>query len=136
MTNGKTPSRLALDRRRYLQAAGACIALPSLRNERAWSVAADSKLPKSSSDPRMVCIGVALGMHGNEWVPKEVGTAYKAPKLIEPLEKLRNDFTIFSNVDHPNVKGGSGRNRESEHEGKKWVRDLIEKICTNPIFFE
>ncbi len=109
MSNQQTNSRRSLDRRRYLQAAGACIALPflpSLGGGRAWSAQADSKLPRSSSDPRMVCIGVALGMYANEWIPQQVGTAYKAPKLIEPLEKLRKDFTIFSNVEHPNVKGG------------------------------
>ncbi len=107
---GKSIPKPELSRRSYLRAAGACIALPfmpSLGSGRAWSApVAERELPTPSSAPRMVCVGVALGMYGNEWIPKNVGPKFKAPQLIQPLEKLREDFTIFSNVDHPNVTGG------------------------------
>lgn len=45
-------------------------------------------------------------MYPGEWNPKEVGRNYTAPKLIQPFESLRDDFTLISNADHPGVGGG------------------------------
>lgn len=58
------------------------------------------------SKKRLVCMGVALGMYPGEWNPVETGKNYRLPKLLEPLEALRNDFTIISGTDHPGVSGG------------------------------
>ncbi len=97
-----------VDRRHYLRAAGACIALPllpSLNSGAVWS-ASPAAAEKTSAQPRLVCIAVALGMYAGEWTPSSTGPKFTAPKLIAPLEDLRGQFTLFSNVDHPNVTGG------------------------------
>ncbi len=81
MTKSVSKSDRQMNRRHYLRAAGACIALPflpSIGNDRVWSTPAiDSKLPTPSSAPRMVCVGVALGMYADEWIPKEEGQGYR-----------------------------------------------------------
>ena len=96
-----------ISRRQYLRAAGATIALPLLPSL-AHSQTQKDKAPAqtTSSHPRMMCIGVALGMYANEWTPADAGLGDTVPKLIEPLKEFRDDLTIFSNLDHPNVKGG------------------------------
>jgi hypothetical protein len=55
---------------------------------------------------RLVCIGLNYGMHPQGFFPKDTGRNYKLPYLLEPLKGLQNDFTIFSHLDHPGMKGG------------------------------
>ncbi len=104
-----------LNRRSYLAAAGATIALPFLDSlpvhaSGVFTTAAEKSKTKPDAavgdHQRLVCMGVSLGMYPQEWNPKETGSKYTAPKLIKPLEGLRNDFTLISNADHPGVKGG------------------------------
>ena len=56
---------------------------------------------------RMVCIGLEYGMHPEGFFPKETGRNYTMPELLKPLERLRQDFTIFSHLDHPGIKGNA-----------------------------
>lgn len=88
-------------RRQFLRRAGALFALPLLESAPALRAAAMAQ-PKK----RLVCLGVGLSMYPEEWNPKESGRDYVSPKLIQPLETLRDDFTLFSNADHPGVTGG------------------------------
>ena len=55
---------------------------------------------------RMVCIGLDYGMHPEGFFPKTAGRDYTMPDLLKPLESLRPDFTLFSHLDHPGMKGG------------------------------
>ena len=110
MNSNSETAKSKLSRRHYLRSAGTCLALPFLPSlggsGRVWSANPTALPEKTSSHPRMVCVGVALGMYSGEWVPKDTGVKFTAPKLVKPLEGMRGDFTIFSNVDHPNVTGG------------------------------
>jgi hypothetical protein len=92
-------------RRNFLKGAGAVVALPYLE-------ALTKPLPAvaaagASVEPmRMVCIGLEYGMHPGGFFPRETGRNYTMPELLKPLEGLRQDFTIFSHLDHPGMKGG------------------------------
>jgi hypothetical protein len=89
----------ASGRRNFLRGAGSMIALPFLESiPRAFGA---EKAP-----PRLVCLGVSLSMYPEEWNPKDTGRGYALPKLLEPLQDLRDDFTVISNSDHPGVTGG------------------------------
>lgn len=82
-----------LNRRNFLRAAGVSIALPSLE-----SIAAPKGAP---SGPRnFVAIGTYLGWHQNAFYPNETGASYTMPETLRPLEKYRDQFTIFSGLDH------------------------------------
>ncbi len=107
--SGRRPAQRCqgLDRRQYLRATGVSLALPffpSLMAGRAWGSTATGV--ETGSHPRMVCLGTSLGMYAEEWTPKDSGKDFRVPRLLKPLEGLRDDFTVFSNLDHPNVKGG------------------------------
>ncbi len=53
----------------------------------------------------MVCVGNEFGMYPGAFWPDEFGTDYKMTPLLKPLEKHRQDFTLFSHLDH-GLKGG------------------------------
>lgn len=88
-----------IDRRTFLRGlGGAAIALPALE-----SMAMPSAAP--AVPKRMVCAGVYFGLMPVFFHPKEIGTNYTMPRLLKPLEGHRNDFTVFSGLDH-NIGGG------------------------------
>src|SRR5687768_5854103 len=83
-----------MTRRGFLRGAGVALALPALEG---WA---------AESPRRLVCIGVDLGFHPAEWTPKGVGREWVPGPLLEPLARHRDAFTVFSQLDHPNVNSG------------------------------
>lgn len=84
------------------------MALPFLEAMGTMSLAAVGKASQSSgvgSPMRMVCIGNPLGLMPDSFFPKGEGRDYRMSEVLEPVAKHRNEFTIFSNLDH-DVTGG------------------------------
>jgi len=54
----------------------------------------------------MVCIGYNYGIHPESFFPETAGKNYAMPRYLKPLEDMRDQFTVFSNLEHPGVKGG------------------------------
>lgn len=82
-------------RRGFLKAAGVCIALPSLESFAA---------PTNNAAPmRMVCISSALGMNPEAFFPKSFERNYVLSPTLKSLAPLREDFTVFSHMDHPGI---------------------------------
>lgn len=94
-----------ISRRRFLRGSGAAIALPFLESvpfaPSVFAASGQTALPK-----RLICIGVALGMHPESWVPEKSGSNYPLSRLLKPLAEVKNDFSIISGLDHPAVNGG------------------------------
>lgn len=55
---------------------------------------------------RMVCIGLEYGLYSNDFFPQQTGRDYELPRLLSPLAALKDDFTVFSGLDHPGITGG------------------------------
>jgi hypothetical protein len=53
----------------------------------------------------MVCIGNQLGFYRPAFFPQRTGRDYDLPSLLQPLAPHRDDFTVYSGLDH-GVKGG------------------------------
>lgn len=87
-------------RRRFLQAAGVSLSLPALESfaERAET---------NAKAKRLVCIGTFLGFYQPAFFPAQAGRHYALPTLLQPLAKHRDQFTVFSGLDHraPNGHG-------------------------------
>lgn len=94
-----------LHRRKFLKAAGFSLALPPMASLNHTLRAAIGAQGRPDTSMKMVCVGNSFGMYADAFFPKASGRDYQAPRLIEPLEKHRDDFTIFSNLDH-GIKGG------------------------------
>lgn len=86
-------------RRTFLQATGVSIALPAFES----LTQAVAPAAKRVEPMRMVTIASALGMNPRTFFPKSYGKAYKLSPALQPLSKLRDDFTVFSHMDHPGI---------------------------------
>ncbi len=88
-------------RRAFLRAGSVCLALPAFES----LYGADESQPKAK---RFLCVAPTYGMNPGGFFPQQTGADYVMPRLLKPLERHRKDFTIFSNLDHPEVGGGHG----------------------------
>lgn len=82
-------------RRDFLKAAGVSITLPALES---FAAPANNAAPM-----RMVCISSALGMNPQAFFPTSFDDGYELSPTLRPLSDLRNDFTVFSHMDHPGI---------------------------------
>ena len=101
-----------VNRRHFLRAAGVTIALPLLEslNRPAFSatraLATQPGAAIGATRPRrLVAIGNMLGFYQPEFFPKRTGRDYDLPTLMQPMAPVRDEFTVFSGLDH-GVKGG------------------------------
>jgi hypothetical protein len=105
-------SRPLVNRRFFLRSAGVTLALPLLESlshrvlgaglglGSQAGAAVGSKRPK-----RLVCIGNMLGFYPPAFFPIGNGRDYKLPVDLESLAPHRQNFTLFSGLDH-GIKGG------------------------------
>ena len=92
-----------LDRRTMLRGTGgALLALPYLDAMAAPTVV--SEVPM-----RMACIGLNFGLVPQLFFPEKTGKDYLLTDRLQPLKEFRDDFTVFSGLDHGvNAQGGHG----------------------------
>ena len=92
-----------INRRTFLRGVGgAALALPYLD---AMAVASTTNLVPI----RMVCAGLNFGFVPQLFFPEDTGRNYKLSARLKPLENLRDDFTVFSGLDHGTEgQGGHG----------------------------
>jgi Protein of unknown function (DUF1552) len=98
----------ALHRRTFLRGAGVALALPLLDAFLPNTRAADD----APSRTNMVCICTSLGLHAPFLFPSETGRDYSLTPYLEILKDLRDDFTIFSGLSHPDQTGANGHTSE------------------------
>ena len=93
-----------ITRRVMLRGSGVALAWPMLEGMlpmTRWGRAAEKIDPAQ----RLVCIGNPFGILPDLFFPKQVGANYQLPELLKPLAPHRQDFTVFSHLDH-NLTGG------------------------------
>lgn len=94
-----------LSRRQFLRGAGVVLSLPvmqSLLPRAAWA----NPLPRPPV--RMGCLFFPNGVWQPDWIPKETGANYTLPFSLEPLEKVRDQVLVMSNLDKKHSRGGDG----------------------------
>ncbi len=91
---------MKMDRRRFLQAAGVCIAMPVME---ATSTYADQG---DTAPQRFVAINVPLGFYGPDFFPAQAGRDYEITPTLKPAKSIRDSFTVISGCSHPDVDGG------------------------------
>lgn len=98
-----------LSRRSFFRAAGVTLGLPlleSMMNERSAQAAGQGREPR-----RMVAICAPLGIHTPYLFPAQAGQDYQATRYLEPLQELRQKFSVISGLMHPMVDGGHDAER-------------------------
>ena len=96
-----------LSRRTFLRGVGVTLALPLLEAMRVPVAAAAPNAQRR----RLVAIMTPLGMHSENLFPTEKGRGYAASPYLKPIETLRDSFTVFSGLSHPEVDGGHDSER-------------------------
>jgi len=94
-----------MNRRTFLRATGVSLALPMLEAMLPRSTRAAASVP-SDFRRRMVCINTNLGIYGPALFPEQAGRGYTMTPYLEPMAALRDEFTVFSGLSHPEVDGG------------------------------
>lgn len=78
---------------------------------------------------RMLAICAPLGIHTPLLFPEKTGTDYEATPYLEPLQPLRDKFTIMSGLMHPDVDGGHSAEKSfltgAAHPGQPSFRNTI-----------
>jgi len=87
------------NRRQWIRGFGVTMALPMLARDLEAQQMADGD-SDSDRPMRMVCVANPLGFVGEEFFPDAEGKLKKLPRLLEPLQDLRENFSVFSNLDH------------------------------------
>lgn len=85
-----------ISRRTALKGLGTALALPWLDAMRpAMAFAAEQVAPL-----RLGFLYVPNGVHLQDWKPTAEGADYQLPWILEPLQNVRNDFSVMSGLTH------------------------------------
>jgi hypothetical protein len=90
-----------LSRRTLLRGSGAAISLPFLEA----MVPALTGQSRSAAKPtlRFAAIYFPHGVHAPWWIPVINGSDFEFPRVLKSLEPFRNQITIVSGLDQPNI---------------------------------
>ena len=102
-------SRKSPSRRYFLRSVGATLSLPTLHSLLPDTLGVGSALGATISEAttpnRMVAIGNLLGYQLPYFFPETPGKNWEPTRLLQPLDRLRDDLTVYRGLDH-GVKGG------------------------------
>ena len=88
---------MGFHRRQLLKAGSVCLALPWLES---FAGAGETGPPK-----RMVSICTSFGLYGPSFFPAKAGRDYEPSEYLQVLGDLRDQFTVFSGISHPEIGG-------------------------------
>jgi hypothetical protein len=112
-----------LSRRTLLKQGSIALALPWLESMQS-AFAATPVQPK-----RFVCVLNYFSFHAPNFFPKEAGVAYTPSPYLDIIKEHRNDFTVISGLNHPEVRDGHYSDRSfltgTPHPGSPSFRNGI-----------
>ncbi len=122
--------RPSLNRRNFLRTVGLTLALPALESF-PLVAAARKTLPSAGKAKRLVCVGANLGLHAPSFYPKESGAGYSETPLLKPLMCHKQDFSLFSGLDH---RAGNGHKNWDNFLCGKTVGDVsLDQVAAEKI---
>jgi hypothetical protein len=95
-----------IDRRKFLRGTGVTLALPFLASHKERNTSTQAST--DTQPRRLVCIGNHLGFWPDGFFPKGEGVSSQLGSTLNPIKNHRNDFTVFSNLDHGTSGGHNG----------------------------
>ncbi|MBA3935913.1 MAG: DUF1552 domain-containing protein [Planctomycetes bacterium] len=105
--NPLPPSRPS--RRQFLRASAVLLALPWLESLGIGghpAVAGEPAAPGKAGPPRrLVAICAGFGLYGKSFFPAKAGRDYEDSEYTKVISGLRDRFTVFSGISHPEIGG-------------------------------
>ncbi len=115
-----------VERRTFLRASAIAMGLPLLEG---MSPRKTSAAENSSPARRMVAICAPLGIHTPLLFPEKTGSDYEVTPYLEPLQAVREKFSVISGLSHPMVDGGHAAEKSfltgAPHPGQPSFRNTI-----------
>ena len=115
-----------IDRRTFLRASGVAVGLPVLECTSSHEVQASET---NQERRRMLAICAPLGIHTPFLIPKTAGKKYEVTPYLEPLQPVREKFSVLSGLMHPMVDGGHAAEKSfltgAAHPGQPSFRNTI-----------
>jgi len=95
-----------IPRRRFLKGIGTAIALPALEAmQPALKALAAIESPSGRTFPkRMAFLYIPNGANMADWTPKEEGTDFEWPYILQPLESFKSDLQILTGLAHDKAR--------------------------------
>lgn len=116
-------TKSCLSRRTLLKQGGIALALPWLESMQA-AFAATPVQPR-----RFICVLNYFSFHAPNFFPKEAGVAYTPSPYLDIIKEHRDDFTVISGLNHPEVRDGHSSDRSfltgTPHPGSPSFRNGI-----------
>ena len=98
------PKARRISRRTVLRGLGTAIALPLLEAMEPAAALASPPGTTSGRVRRMAFLYVPNGVHMADWRPKEEGTGFTLPWILEPLKPFRDDLMVLSGLAQNNAE--------------------------------
>ncbi len=95
-----------MNRRHFLRSSGITVALPLLESLMPRALAATTATSAAGSPKRMVLINASMGLLPKDFFPKGAGRDYEMSSYLSEFSPLRDKFSVFSGLSHPEVDGG------------------------------
>ncbi len=92
-------------RRQLLKAAGVSLTLPMLETTSQLLRADDAHRVPEPKAKRLICVGSNLGLYRPAFYPDQTGSDYKSSDLLSVLDSHRDNYTVFSGLDHRSANG-------------------------------
>ncbi len=101
-----------IPRRTFLRGVGVTLSLPFLDS----MIPAQTPLARTAASPgsRLACIYVPHGAVMDLWTPASEGTGFELPEILKPLEKMKDQISVVSNLAHAQA-GGQGSDAGADH---------------------
>ena len=119
-------TKMKINKRTFLRSAGIAVGVPLLEasRQRRANGAEPGQEPR-----RMVAICAPLGIHTPLLFPKTTGRDYEVTPYLEPLQGVRDRFSVISGLMHPMVDGGHNAEKSfltgAAHPGQPSFRNTI-----------
>lgn len=89
-----------INRRQFLRAGSSVLTLPWLE-----SLARGDEKAEKAPPRRMVSVCTSFGLYGPSFFPSKSGRDYEPSEYLKILNDLRDHFTVFSGISHPDIGG-------------------------------
>lgn len=115
-----------IGRRTFLRASGVALGLPLLQS---MSGKTSHAAKDEGEARRMLAICAPLGIHTPHLFPEKTGRDYETTPYLEPLQPVREKFSVISGLMHPMVDGGHAAEKSfltgAAHPGQPSFRNTL-----------
>src|SRR5262245_40390 len=87
-----------IDRRTVLKGLGVSIALPVLESMMPGMAFTATNVQRVTAPRRMAFVYVPNGVNMSEWTPRALGPSFELPRVLQPLQGLREDLLVLSGL--------------------------------------